>query len=60
MSGLTSNPAGSPKITDTTPRQQQTPGESKPEEFSNFDKLAGKIVQVPKKELDAKRKEAKR
>ena len=44
----TTNPAGSPKITDTTPRK--TP-------FENFEGLAANLLKVPKEELDEKRAE---
>jgi hypothetical protein len=42
----TMNPAGSPKITDTTP-------------FENFEGLAAKLLKVPKEEVDEKRAERK-
>ena len=53
MSAHTSNPAGSPKVTDTTPR----PSANEPNpEFQRFEDLARKLVKVPKGELDEKRR----
>ena len=51
----TVNPAGSPKITDTTPRENhdKTP-------FENFEGLATKLLKVPKEEVDEKRAERER
>ncbi len=46
----TTNPAGSPRLTVTTPR---TP-------FENFEGLATKLLRVPKEEVDKKRAERKR
>jgi hypothetical protein len=48
----TVNPAGSPNLTDTTPRRdyRKTP-------FENFEGLAAKLLKVPKQELDEKRTE---
>lgn len=43
----TVNPAGAPTIT-------PVPGSTGPGEFDRFEDLAGKLVQVPKKELDEK------
>ena len=41
----TANPAGSPSVTDTTPRadRERTP-------FQNFEGLTAKLLQVPKEE----------
>lgn len=49
----TSNPAGSPKITDTTPRPSSPP---KPQEYTRFEALTSKLVKVPKSEIDEQRK----
>ncbi len=51
----TVNPAGSPKITDTTPRQgyERTPAE-------RFESLATKLVRVPKDEADQQDPKRKR
>jgi hypothetical protein len=52
MQQATVNPAGNPKVTDTTgPRPSGEPGE-----FERFEELAGKLVQVSKGELDEKLK----
>jgi hypothetical protein len=59
MTDATSNPAGSPTIKDTTPSRSSsaTPDEPVPEEFTRFEGLARKLVNVPKPELDEKRRE---
>lgn len=48
----TMNPAGSPKIIDTTSRRDygNTP-------FGNFEGLTAKLLKVPKEEVDEKRAE---
>jgi hypothetical protein len=49
----TENPAGSPTV-----RPAKSDGVPKsPEEFSRFESLAGKLVNVPKEEVDEKRRE---
>jgi hypothetical protein len=48
---ITSNPAGSPKIKPTAPATSNT-------EAENFEKLAGKLVQVPKTEIDEQRQKS--
>ena len=48
----TVNPAGSPKITDTTPREDH---EKIP--FENFESLTSTLPKVPKEEVDEKRAE---
>jgi hypothetical protein len=50
LGSTTRNPAGSPKV-----RSTPTAGNSQTE---NFEKLAGKLVQVPKSEIDEKRQKA--
>jgi len=51
----TSNPAGSPKITDITPAPPPQLDQTAPEEFTRFEGLARKLVNVPKNEVDEKR-----
>lgn len=55
MADTTSNPIGSFTFKDLTNASQHRAEE----EFSNFETLASKLVQVPKKELDDKLKEGK-
>ena len=50
----TENPAGSPRVVDKTPPPQ--PSQDKPDEFDSFEDLTRRLLQVPKKELDALRK----
>jgi hypothetical protein len=52
VSANTSNPAGSPTVHDTT-----ATAPSEKSEFQNFKELAKKVVAVPKKEVDEKRRE---
>jgi hypothetical protein len=59
MGVLTSNPAGSPKVTDTTPRPHSEAGRAESNDFDRFEALTGKLVQVPKDEVDKKRKAKK-
>ena len=47
----TTNQAGTPKVSPT----EGTP-EDKPQEFQRFEGLTRKLVNVPKRELDEKRK----
>jgi hypothetical protein len=49
---ITSNPAGSPKITDTTPRRG-----SETALFANFEALTENLLKVPKEEVDEQRAE---
>lgn len=48
---LTGNPAGSPKVSPASPT-----GPAKPDEFDRFEDLTRKLTQVPKAEIDEKRK----
>jgi hypothetical protein len=50
MSVYTSNPAGSPKVTDTTPQA------SKPHDFQRFEDPARKAAKPPTSGVDDKRK----
>lgn len=53
----TLNPAGSPIVRDTTPGAKQSGRQrSGSDEFDRFKDLTRKITQVPKTEVDAKRK----
>jgi hypothetical protein len=53
MSGSkTSNPAGSPKLVFREQEGQPVPGE-----FKRFEDLSRKLVSVPKRELDEKRRD---
>ena len=54
MESPTSNPVGSPKVTDTTPTRGA--GQDAPQEFTRFEDLTRKLAHVPKSEVDAKRK----
>jgi hypothetical protein len=52
----TFNPMGAP-VVDSVPEPEDRPSEqAKPEEFRRFEALAGKLVTVPKTELDETRK----
>jgi hypothetical protein len=51
----TSNPSVV-KMVDTTPREAGEPESNDAGEFDRFKDLAGKVVQVPKSEVDEKRK----
>jgi hypothetical protein len=53
----TSNPSGSPVIRDLTPKPHEGQG-PKHSESGNFEKLAGKLVQVPKTEVDEQRQKS--
>ena len=51
----TANPAGAPKLTDTTPRRDYSHDQKTP--FENFEGLATLLLKVPKEEVDEKRAE---
>jgi len=54
---ITSNPAGSPVIHDTTPGAlTPNPPSEGDSEFDRFGDLTRKLVQIPKEEVDQKRK----
>lgn len=56
MTETTSNPIGAFTFKDLTNSPQQDPGHSE-SESKNFEDLTAKLLQVPKSEIDAKRKE---
>jgi hypothetical protein len=50
------NPAGNPRISEMSVSVPPMKRPDRPEDFTRFEELAGKLVGVPKEELDEKLK----
>lgn len=53
-----SNPAGNPQVGEPHVADEQAPVRGDESELAQFERLADKLVRVPKQELDEKRQEA--
>jgi hypothetical protein len=51
-----SNPAGNPRVSEPRIAGERDPVRIDESEFGRFEELAGKLVNVPKTELDEQRK----